>query len=148
VATHGVFREVSLFFQINPANGVPVYEQIARQITYAIASGGITSGELVPSVRTLSREMAVNPNTVARAYRQLQDSGILETVRGEGLLVTSGAKRQCQSERKKIMSERMLSVLVEARQSQLTDDEIQTMFEDARAKSKKSANSQRTGARS
>ncbi len=135
-----------MFFQINPANGVPVYEQIARQITYAIASGGIASGELVPSVRTLSREMAVNPNTVARAYRQLQDGGILETIRGEGLLVTPGAKRQCQSERKKIMSERMLSVLIEARQSQLEDSEIQNMFDDALAKSKKSVKSKRTGA--
>ena len=78
-----------MFFKINQTNGVPVYEQISRQIAFAIASEGIAVGELVPSVRNLSRDLAVNPNTVARAYRQLQDEGILETVRGEGLLVTS-----------------------------------------------------------
>jgi len=69
-----------VFFNINTSNGVPVYEQIARQIVFAVANRGIESGELVPSVRNLSRELAVNPNTVARAYRQLQDSGVLETV--------------------------------------------------------------------
>jgi len=70
---------------------VPVYEQISRQIAFAIASGGIEVGQLVPSVRSMSRDLAVNPNTVARAYRQLQDAQIIESVRGEGMLVTPDA---------------------------------------------------------
>ena len=133
-----------MFFNINTSNGVPVYEQITRQITFAIASGGICKGELIPSVRNLSRELAVNPNTVARAYRQLQDSGVLETVRGEGLVVTSGAVTRCKTTRKQIISDRIVSVLVEARQSQLTDSEIDSLVSDGLAKSKKDANKNRT----
>jgi len=133
-----------VFFNVNASNGVPVYEQISRQIVFAIANGGIDSGQLVPSVRNLSRELAVNPNTVARAYRQLQDQGVLETVRGEGLAVVKGAAAKCRANRKKIMSDRILAVLLEARQSQLSDDEIQAMVDGAMASSKKQANKNRT----
>lgn len=133
-----------MFFNINPSNGVPVYEQIARQIMFAIASGGICKGELIPSVRNLSRELAVNPNTVARAYRQLQDSGVLENLRGEGLVVTAGATAQCKSARKKLISERIVSVLLEARQSQLTEAEIKTLVDRGLTQSKKNADQTRT----
>ena len=125
-----------MFFHIHPTNGVPVYEQIARQIVYAIASGGIVPGELVPSVRNLSRELAVNPNTVARAYRQLQDSGVLETVRGEGLLVTDKAPDQCQDDRRQLIAKRIESVLLEARQSRLSDPEIKSLVESGMETSK------------
>ena len=135
-----------MFFNINPSNGVPVYEQIARQIMYAIASGGIPAGELVPSVRVLSRQLAVNPNTVARAYRQLQDIGVLEAMRGEGLLVTAPAVDKCQSQRKQIMSQRILAVLEEARQSQLTEPEIKTLVSQGLAKSKTSVEQKRASA--
>ena len=126
-----------MFFYINPSNGVPVYEQVARQITFAIASGGIQAGELVPSVRLLSRELAVNPNTVARAYRQLQDAGVLETVRGEGLLVTRGAPQKCRTTRKQLLSRRIVSVLEEARQSQLSEEEIKSLMDAGLAESRK-----------
>ena len=137
--------EIVVFFNINTANGVPVYEQISRQIIFAIASGGIESGQLIPSVRNLSRELAVNPNTVSRAYRQLSDQGVLETIRGEGLAVMKGAAAKCRSSRKKIMSDRILSVLLEARQSQLTDEEIQSLVDGAMETSKKKAKRNRTG---
>lgn len=127
-----------MFFNINQTNGVPVYQQISRQIAFAIASEGIAVGELVPSVRNLSRDLAVNPNTVARAYRQLQDEGILEAVRGEGLLVTSTAVRQCKALRKQLLSERMLQVMEEARQSYLSDDEVEKMAVKCLQKSKTS----------
>lgn len=133
-----------MFFHISMSNGVPVYEQIARQITYAIASGGIVKDEMVPSVRKLSRELAVNPNTVARAYRQLQDSGVLETVRGEGLVVTRGATAKCKTSRKRLMSERIQTVLEEARQSQLSESEIDSLIADGLAASRKSIKQQRT----
>jgi GntR family transcriptional regulator len=133
-----------VFFNINTSNGVPVYEQIARQIVFAVANRGIETGQLVPSVRNLSRELAVNPNTVARAYRQLQDQGVLETVRGEGLVVTKGAAVKCKSTRKKLIGDRILSVLQEARQSQLTEDDIKSIFADSLAASKKLANKNRT----
>ena len=126
-----------MFFNINPSNGVPAYEQISRQIAFAIASEGIETGQLVPSVRNLSRDLAVNPNTVARAYRQLQDAKILEPVRGEGLLVTPAATKKCIALRKQLLSQRILQAIEEARQSQLSDDEIDSMVSAAVEKSKK-----------
>ena len=118
-----------LFFDINTSNGVPVYEQVARQIVSAIASGGLDAGQMVPSVREMAKELAINPNTVSRAYRQLQDATILETVRGSGIAVATGAKAKCKSMRSQAVRERIAHVIVEARQSQLTDDEILKMIQ-------------------
>lgn len=132
-----------MFFNINPSNGVPVYEQIARQIIFAIASGGIDSGDMVPSVRNLSRELTVNPNTVSRAYRQLQETSVLETVRGEGLIVTRNAVQKCQTTRQRLMADRISSAIEEARQSQLTESEIKALVNDALAASKSSKKSKR-----
>ena len=117
-----------MFFDIHTSNGVPVYEQVARQITFAIASGGLEIGQMIPSVREMARQLAINPNTVARAYRQLQDDTILESIRGSGVAVTRGAKAKCQSVRHKLVSLRIANVLQEARQSQLTDDEIRQII--------------------
>ena len=79
---------------------------------------------MVPSVRELARDLAINPNTVARAYRQLQDDGVLETVRGTGLAVAAAARRQCQAERTKLIRARLRLVLEEAQHSGLEADEI------------------------
>ena len=136
--THWMPKQViAVFFKINLTNGVPVYEQISRQIAFAIASGAIEVGQLVPSVRSLSRDLAVNPNTVARAYRQLQDAQIIESVRGEGMLATPDSVKKCKALRKQLLSERILQVMEEARQSQLTDQEIEKMVTAAVTKSKK-----------
>ena len=118
-----------LFFDINTSNGVPVYEQVAMQIISAIASGGLSAGQMVPSVREMAKELAINPNTVSRAYRQLQDQTILETVRGSGIAVASGAKAKCKSARSQAVRQRISHVIIEARQSQLTDDEILKMIQ-------------------
>lgn len=113
-----------MFFKINTSNGVPVYEQVARQIMFAVASGGLESGEMVPSVRQMAKDLAINPNTVARAYRQLQDQGIVATVRGSGLEVTKGASGKCKSARLRLIRERIKQVVIEARRSQMSDEEI------------------------
>ena len=66
-----------MFFHIDPTNGLAIYEQVARQVMFAVAGGALAPGEMVPSVRELARELALNPNTVARAYRELQARGRL-----------------------------------------------------------------------
>ena len=119
----------NLFFDINTSNGVPVYEQVARQIVNAIASGGLIPGQMIPSVRETAKELAINPNTVARAYRTLQDDDVLETVRGSGIAVSSGAKSKCKSMRKRAIQQRLADAIHDARQSQLGDDEIRKMIE-------------------
>ncbi len=113
-----------MFWQIHPDNGLAIYDQIVRQVKFAIADQLMEAGELVPSVRELARQLTINPNTVARAYRQLQDEGILQGVRGRGLQVASGAARHCRSERVALIRSRLKQALTEARHSGLTAEEI------------------------
>ena len=67
-----------MFFQIDFGNGLAIYDQVVRQVKFAVAGEVLKEGELVPSVRELARELTINPNTVSRAYRQLQDDGVLD----------------------------------------------------------------------
>ena len=116
-----------MFFRIEPDNGVAIYEQIARQIKYAIANGALRPGELVPSVRELAVLLAVNPNTVAKAYRDLQNESVLETLRGEGLRVARLAVERCRKARQRLLEERMSAVATEALQGGLTEVEFLTL---------------------
>jgi len=118
-----------MFFAISAHNGVPIYEQIVRQVKFAVASGLLAPGERVPSVRELARELTINPNTVARAYRELQAEGILETVRGTGLEIAAGASRLCSDERLKLVRARLKDVFREARQSRLDVKQIRGLVE-------------------
>ena len=118
-----------MFLTIDPANGLAIYEQVVRQVVFAIAAGTLQTGELVPSVRELARDLAINPNTVARAYRQLQDDGVLQNVRGTGLVVAAGACRRCQDERLKLLRCRIRQVLIEAQQSRLEYDQLRSLVE-------------------
>ena len=126
-----------MIFQVDPSNGVPVYEQIVRQMTFSVACGALRTGELVPSVRQLAKDLAINPNTVARAYRQLQDSGVLQAMRGTGMQVANGAEKHCKSERIRFVSQRMRDIIREAQQGQLSDEEIIDLFQKEVSKSKR-----------
>ncbi|MBI2827255.1 MAG: GntR family transcriptional regulator [Planctomycetia bacterium] len=119
-----------MFFAIDPANGIAVYEQIVRQVKFAVAREAIKSGEMIPSVRELARELAVNPNTVARAYRQLQTDGVLATVRGTGLEVAPAAREQCRRETIDLIRARLRQVLAEAQQSQLASPDLRRLVEE------------------
>lgn len=129
-----------MFFAIDPANGIPIYDQIVRQVKFAVAGGHrpeggpLQPGDLVPSVRELATQLAVNPNTVARAYRELQNDGVLATVRGTGLEITTSAPKRCRSDRLKLIRERLRSVLTEARQSRLEIDEIRALIDEELAR--------------
>lgn len=118
-----------MFFAIDTSNGVAVYEQIVRQVKFAVARAAVKPGELVPSVRELARELAVNPNTVARAYRQLQSDGVLSAVRGTGLEVAARARERCRRETVELIRGRLRQVLVEARRTQLSDAELRELVE-------------------
>ena len=116
-----------MFLDVNPHNGLAVYDQIVRQVKFAIAQGALAAGELAPSVRELAKELAINPNTVARAYRELQDEGVLEAVRGTGLAVTGEARRMCQQQRKQLLAQRLALVLGEALAAGLDADEVRKL---------------------
>ncbi len=119
-----------MFFQIDFANGLAIYDQVVRQIKFAVAGEVLKEGELVPSVRELARELTINPNTVARAYRQLQDDGVLTSVRGTGLAVAAGAGHRCRDERVDLIRARLEQVLAEARQSRLDPSKLRALVEE------------------
>jgi GntR family transcriptional regulator len=77
----------------------PIYRQIVDQVTRGVASGELSVGESVPSVRQLARELVINPNTVAKAYAELVDSGFLETQAGKGVFVAKRRQVYTKSER-------------------------------------------------
>ena len=100
-------------------------------------------GELVPSVRELSKQLVVNPNTVARAYRDLQGEGVLEPVRGTGLQVAAGAPEACRDGRREFVRRRLREALDEARRSNLALDEIEAILREEWASGQRQGKSRR-----
>src|SRR5436190_13603924 len=73
--------------RLNPSSGVPLYLQLMAQVKHAIETGAIEAGEQLPSVRKMAEDLMINPNTVARAYRELEHEGIIELKHGSGAFV-------------------------------------------------------------
>jgi GntR family transcriptional regulator len=118
-----------MFFTIDFSNNLPIYDQIARQIKFAVAGEVLKPGEMIPSVRELARDLTINPNTVARAYRELQADGVLASIRGTGLVIAETAFERCRQDRRELIRSRLRQVLAEARQSRLEADEIFNMVQ-------------------
>ena len=118
-----------MFIEIDPACSQAIYEQVVQQVKFAIAAGAVQSDEMIPSVRDLSRELTINPNTVARAYRTLQDDGVVYSRRGQGLAVTPGAHEKCKIERKSIFEGRFRQLFDDVIRSRLEPPEIREMVE-------------------
>ena len=104
---------------------------------FAVAGGVLRPGDLVPSVRELSKQLVVNPNTVARAYRDLQAEGLLESVRGMGLEVAEGAVERCRAARREIVRQRLRRAIEEARRSKMDPAEIEAIFREEWAQGKR-----------
>src|SRR6201998_3405264 len=79
---------VSFLFRLSLESGVPVYRQIMDQVRTGMASGSLVAGDQLPTVRQLAVDLAINPNTVARAYRELELGGLLETHQGTGTFIS------------------------------------------------------------
>ncbi len=117
-----------MLFQRLASDDRAIYAQIADQVKFAVAGGLLRPGELVPSVRELSRQLVVNPNTVARAYRDLQGEGVLEPVRGTGLQVAAAAPEACRDGRREFVRRRLREAIEEARRSHLDPIEIEAIL--------------------
>ena len=116
---------------IEPNNGMPIFEQVMRQIKFAVAEGTLVPGQLLPSVRLLAKKLAVNPNTIQRAYQELQTEEVLESLRGRGIAVCAGAKRRCVSDRQTLLGQRLTAVVEEAIRGGLEPDRLREMFDKA-----------------
>ncbi len=102
---------------ISTSDGAPIYLQIVNQVKYLAASGRIEPGTQLPPVRKLAEQVLVNPNTVARAYRELERDGIVESRHGAGVFLAKNATSPlAKREQTKILSQRIDMLLAEARQ--------------------------------
>ncbi len=124
-----------ILLDVNAADSRPIYGQIADRVKFAIAAGVLRPGDLVPSVRELSRQLVVNPNTVARAYRELQNEGLVEPVRGTGLQVAEDAVEKCRQARSEFVRQRIRVAFDEARRTELNLAEIEAILHEEWAKS-------------
>jgi GntR family transcriptional regulator len=97
-------------------DGVPIYLQIANQVKYLVASGRLAPGDEIPPIRVLAHQLLVNPNTVARAYLELEREGVVHKRHGSGTYVSDAGSPLARKERLKILSERVDALLAEARQ--------------------------------
>ncbi len=91
-------------FKLDMASGVPVYRQLIDQVQLAIASGALISGEQLPTVRQVAVDLAINPNTVMRAYRELEIRGTVTTQQGLGTFVTPSVVREDEAQRQARLS--------------------------------------------
>jgi GntR family transcriptional regulator len=117
-----------MLIDLSESDSRPIYGQIADRIRFAIAGEVLRPGELAPSVRELSKQLVVNPNTVARAYRDLQGEGLLESVRGTGLQVATGATERCRLARVEYVRGRLRAAIDEARETGLPQVEIESIL--------------------
>ncbi|MBX7255020.1 MAG: GntR family transcriptional regulator [Candidatus Hydrogenedentes bacterium] len=101
---------------VSPNNGLPIYMQIVDQIKFLVASGRLKSGDELLPIRTLAEQLVINPNTVARAYRELESEGLLSSRRGAGTYVTDRGSPLARHEQERILGERVDSMLVTAKQ--------------------------------
>jgi GntR family transcriptional regulator len=109
---------------ISPNDGVPIYLQIVSQVKYLVAAGRLSEGDEIPPSRALAAQLLVNPNTVARAYLELERAGVVSKRHGSGTYVSAGGSPLARRERLKILTERADALLVEALHMNIDLDEV------------------------
>lgn len=99
---------------INERSSLPIYEQIIQQLKEAIIRGILHKGEKLPSVRELSASLLINPNTVSKAYQELERQGVIETLRGKGTFVSECPAPRMEEERRKQLQASLRQLAIEA----------------------------------
>lgn len=109
---------------INTSDGVPIYLQVVQQIRYLVSAGRLSPGDELPPIRVLAEKLVVNPNTIARAYRELELAGLVEKRRTAGTYISAEGSRLAKRERTKILVSRIDQLLSEADQMDVSFDEL------------------------
>jgi len=118
-----------MLFRPNPSLGVPIYLQLMDQVKHAIETGALRPGEQLPGIRPLAEELVINPNTVAKAYRELEHEGIIELRHGAGAFVSrnSGAKKL--TDKLRAAQTTVAAAVQQLRAEGLSEEEIRRLFE-------------------
>jgi GntR family transcriptional regulator len=118
-----------MLFPPNPASGVPIYHQLMDQIKHAITTGAIGPGDQLPSIRKVAEDLVINPNTVVKAYRELEYEGVIEMRHGTGAFVRENGDLNRQTKRLHVAVPLVRTLIVKLREMGLSEEEIRRLFE-------------------
>ena len=118
-----------MIFRPNPSLGVPIYLQLMEQVRHAIETGALRPGEQLPGIRPLAEELVINPNTVAKAYRELEHEGIIELRHGAGAFVTQQASARKTTDKLRAAQAIVATAVEKLHAKGVSDEEIRRLFE-------------------
>ena len=119
-----------MLYRIEPESPIPIYKQIEAQVIFGVAAGALPVGEQIPSVRDLAGKLTVHPNTVARAFQELERDGVVTARRGRGMEVTEQAPALCRVKRQEKVRDRIRQAMREAVDSVLPPEEVRRIVEE------------------
>ena len=122
-----------MIFQINFKSGTPIYLQVVDQIKAAAASGALRAGEALPSIRPLAEELKVNRNTIAKAYSELENLGVIETLPGRGCFLKENHVALGKEVRRKLLMQDVDHTIVQAHHLQVPRDEFLELVQERMA---------------
>ena len=115
---------------VSPEDGLPVYRQIFNQVKYLVASGVLCAGEELPPIRALAEQLVINPNTVARAYRELEHAGIVFKRGTVGTFVSDAPSPFARRERLRVLRERIDALLADASHMGVSVAELKELIDE------------------
>jgi GntR family transcriptional regulator len=118
-----------MFFKLTPTTGQPLYLQLMQQIRHGTETGALQDGDQLPGIRTLAEELVVSPNTVAKAYSELEHDGLLELRQGSGAFVTVKRRTRFLTDDVQVARRRLRDLIERLREEGLLDEEIKRAFE-------------------
>jgi GntR family transcriptional regulator len=116
-------------FRPNPSSGVPIYLQLMEQVKHNIETGALRAGDQLPGIRPLAEELVINPNTVAKAYRELEHEGVIELRHGAGAFVAGEAREKRLTDRLRGGQSIVSTAVDKLRSRGITESEIRRLFE-------------------
>ena len=118
-----------MLFRPNPSSGVPIYLQLMEQVKHSIETGALRPGEQLPGMRPLAEELVINPNTVAKAYRELEHEGVIELRHGAGAFVSGNARAKKVTDKFRAGQTIVSTAVKQLRARGVTDEEIRRLVE-------------------
>lgn len=125
-----------MIFRLDLHSGVPVYRQIIDQVLGGVAAGRLAVGDQLPTVRQVAVDLAINPNTVVRAYRELEIRGVLETQQGTGTFIARHEVKEDEIERRRRLAQLVSEFVARAGSAGFTVDELKEQLHDLKADTK------------
>lgn len=118
-----------MFTKPNPTSGIPIYLQVMEQIKHAVETGALRPGDQLPGIRSLAEMLVMNPNTVAKVYRELEHEGVIELRHGMGAFVTDKGHSRSRTNKVQAAQPLIKQLIGKLRRQGLSEDEIRRLFE-------------------